>query len=43
MIPSDYYLMARVCQRDGDAFEALCERYSATLRRHLHRCYVYRG
>jgi RNA polymerase sigma-70 factor, ECF subfamily len=35
MTPSDHDLMARVCQRDTDAFEALCERYSAPLRRHL--------
>ncbi len=35
MTLSDHDLMARVCQRDADAFEALCERYSAPLRRHL--------
>jgi DNA-directed RNA polymerase specialized sigma24 family protein len=35
MTLSDHDLMARVCQRDAAAFEALCERYSAPLRRHL--------
>jgi len=35
MTPLDHDLMARICQHDADAFEALCERYSAPLRRHL--------
>ena len=35
MTLSDHDLMARVCQRDAAAFEVLCERYSAPLRRHL--------
>ena len=33
---SDAELMARVCQRDTDAFEALSERYRASIYRHVH-------
>jgi len=36
-MPSDQYLMERVCERDARAFEALFERYGEQIRRHLAR------
>lgn len=37
MTLSDQELIARVCERDAGAFEALCQRYGGPLRRHLLR------
>ena len=35
-MPSDAEFMERVRQRDTDAFEALSERYRASIHRHVH-------